>query len=117
MIAGMTDATSDPYAILLPDDPLELLRAAQDAGPGWSAAYGGPEGVAVLAEAARQAVMAQAGDLAALRRVAIAELCRDRHLADIGRSLGISKAAVHKLHREVDRQPHELDRLLSEGIW
>lgn len=122
MLSGVTDTSpKPPPGVDLPydsrPDPLELLQAAHAAEPGWSEPFGGPEGVAVLAELARQAVMRQAGDLAALRRVAIAEWCRTSTPPEIGRALGISRNAVHKLNNEVARQPHDLNRLLWEGLW
>lgn len=99
------------------EDALALLHAAQEASPGWSDTYGGPAGVALRADAARRELMDIVGDLAVLRRVAVSEMCRDRSLADVASTLGITRAGAHRLHREASVRDHDLNRLLAKGLW
>lgn len=96
-------------------DPDSLLAAAAAGGKGWADAYGGPEGVALLADEIRRQLDRQARQVAELRAVAVAELLRDRSLASAGKLLGIGKTAVHKINRSALGSTYE--RLLKKGQW
>jgi hypothetical protein len=93
-----------------------LLGAAAAAAPGWSTPYGGPEGVAVLAAELRRQLDDEARLLSALRAVAVAELLRERSMANVGESLGISKAAVQKINAAAGRRG-PFYNLLASGDW
>lgn len=92
-----------------------LLQAARSGRPQWSAPYGGPKGVAVLAVLIRDHLTSQAQQAASLRAVAIGELLRDQSLSAVGAALGISKQAVHKANR--DALSGAFAPLLAEGLW
>jgi DNA invertase Pin-like site-specific DNA recombinase len=98
-------------------DPSTLVRAARDGDQGWSEPYGGPEGVAALTSAIRDHLTAQAQEMTSLRAVAVGELLRDRSLSAVGKALGISKQAVHKINNEAAKGSSKFTRLLAEGLW
>ena len=81
-------------------DPEPFLDAAANGEPGWSAAYGGPDGVAVITGRLRDHLRDKQRQVASLRAAAVATMLRDRSLAAVGRLLGVGKTAVHKVHQE-----------------
>lgn len=99
------------------EDPGLLIAAAREALPGWSAAYGGPVGVAILVRAFQRELEEIMQTYAALRAAAVAELLRDESLADVGRRLGISKTAVHELSRASKSPVNEFIQLNRKGLW
>lgn len=80
----------------VPPLPGEFLRQVATAHPGWSAPYGGPEGVARATLTMQDVLKVQASELAAVRAAAIEELLTTRSLSEVARMLGVSKQAVSK---------------------
>ena len=77
--------------------PVDFLARAAAAEPGWSTAYGGPEGIARLAVDLQRQLNDQAEQIAQIRAAAVRELLSTRTLAQVGQMLGISKQAVAKI--------------------
>lgn len=85
------------------NDVDELLRAAHEHEPGWSARWGGPVGVlSATAEELRE-VEARRELLLDLRAAAIREALRSLSLADVGALLGLRRQSVHEANRRADR--------------
>ena len=79
--------------------PQEFLRDVQNAAPGWSEKYGGPEGVALLA-ASLQAVLAEQSEtIASVRAAAIKEQLKTRSGVDVAKSYGLSKSAISRISK------------------
>ncbi|MGI6797751.1 hypothetical protein [Gordonia sihwensis] len=96
-------------------NPQRLLEDAAAATPGWSAPYGGPDGVAVLSGMLRHELDALAREISSLRTVAIAEMLREDSLATAGRKLGLGRTGVHKLSSQARKS--RFVSLLTKGLW
>lgn len=68
--------------------------------PGWSAQWGGPDGVARLASQAAMVLRARADELDALRAAAVARLTQDDSPAQVARDFGVSRPAIIKTARK-----------------
>lgn len=77
--------------------PADFLAQASAAEPGWSTAYGGPEGIARLAVDLQRQLNEQSEQVAQIRAAAVRELLTTRTLAQVGEMLGITKQAVSKI--------------------
>lgn len=96
-------------------DPDVLLRAAHEASAGWSAPFGGPDGVALLPAELRRQLDDKANEVSALRSAAVAEMLRDRSLSTAGKILGIGKTAVDKINKKA--LDSEFIHLVAKGLW
>lgn len=94
--ADVTAAPSEVVEEVL-RDPSGFLAAAAEAAPGWSARYGGPEGVAQLASALHEHLAQITQRNAALRGATVLYLHTHRslQLLTIARLLGVTKGAVN----------------------
>lgn len=80
-------------------DAARLLADAHRAEPGWSAPYGGPEGVALEAERLRAATTHLLTELIDLRSAAYAELLEEESLRAVEKRTGLSRSTISKAHR------------------
>lgn len=95
----------------------ELVRLAHDGDSGWSAQFGGPEGVAVLAESLRQVALQEAQDLLQVRTAAMLALLRDHRMVDVADLLGMSKQAVYKARETAQLDGRLRDLAEGEQSW
>lgn len=76
--------------------PEKFLAEVETAEPGWSEAYGGPQGVAKHIAGLQAELVRQSERLAAIRVAAIRQLLTERTGVEVAASLGVSKSAISK---------------------
>lgn len=76
--------------------PEQFLREIADPAPGWSARYGGPDGVIALTARLLDDIADMSTAVAAIRTTAIQEEMRADSATNIARRHGISRQAVQK---------------------
>ncbi|MBN6750220.1 helix-turn-helix domain-containing protein [Micrococcus luteus] len=80
-----------------PPDPGEFLNEVRHATPGWSAPYGGPEGIERLTVQLQDTLKQQSRDVAAVRVAAIQHMLTTQSASEVARRLGISRQALSKI--------------------
>lgn len=88
---------------------MEFWHEANTAGPGWSQAYGGPDGVIALTGDLLETLAAQSLLIASLRTAAIREQLRTEAATTI--------AARHHISRQAVTKAAKADRAWEGGIW
>ena len=76
--------------------PEEFLAEIERAEPGWSDAYGGPQGVATHVAELQAEVFRISEKLAAIRVAAIRQMLTTQSGVEVANTLGVSKSAVSK---------------------
>lgn len=76
--------------------PHEFLRHIEHPEPGWSEAYGGPQGVAALCADLQAELIRQSEQIASVRVAAIRQMLTTRTGVDVAHTLGVSKSAISK---------------------
>lgn len=94
-----------------------LLTAARTGDPGWSATFGGPNGVALAADLGSELATQLVTELIALRTAAIAQLLEEESLRAVARRTGINRSTISKTHRAWDPALTPFARLVDEKSW
>lgn len=94
-----------------------LLAAARTADPGWSTAFGGPDGIALAADASAEVAARVASDLLSLRTAALAHLMQDDSLREVARRTGINRSTISKAHRAWVPESTPFAHLINEESW
>ena len=101
--ADVTAASAEVVTEVL-RDPAGFLTAAEEAAPGWSARYGGPEGVAQLTSVLHDHLAQLTQTNAALRTATVVYLRThpQMSLLTIARLLGVTKGVIQKVMRRAE---------------
>lgn len=76
--------------------PEQFLAEVEHAEPGWSEAYGGPQGVAAHVAELQAEVFRISERLAAVRVAAIRQMLTTQSGVEVAATLGVSKSAISK---------------------